>query len=114
MGQAVPIVYLSSDHAGVELRLAVAEHLTACGLSVSDLGPAAGDAVDYPDAAETLALAMREDRWRAVWWFAAAASVFRLPPIDSRGCVRRWLATRQQPVFVDSTMMRMSLRSARD
>ena len=61
MDQAVPTVYLSSDHAGVELRLAVAEHLVACGFVVSDLGPDAGVAVDYPDAAETLALAMRED-----------------------------------------------------
>ena len=61
MGQAAPTVYLSSDHAGAELRLAVGDHLAARGFEVKDLGPDIGDSVDYPDYAAKLALALRED-----------------------------------------------------
>jgi ribose 5-phosphate isomerase B len=61
MGQAAPTVYLSSDHAGAELRLAVGDHLAARGFEVKDLGPDIGDSVDYPDYAAKLAQALRED-----------------------------------------------------
>lgn len=61
MDQSVKTVYLSSDHAGVELRLAIGDHLMACGYQVKDLGPAVGDSVDYPDYGAKLAHAMRED-----------------------------------------------------
>ena len=61
MGQAAPTVYLSSDHAGAELRLAVGDHLAARGFEVEDLGPDIGDSVDYPDYAAKLAQALRED-----------------------------------------------------
>lgn len=61
MDQSVKTVYLSSDHAGVELRLAIGEHLAAGGYQVKDLGPAVGDSVDYPDYGAKLAHAMRED-----------------------------------------------------
>ncbi len=61
MGQVAPTVYLSSDHAGVELRLAIGEHLVAGGFDVKDLGPGVGDSVDYPDYGAKLAQAMRED-----------------------------------------------------
>ena len=61
MGQAAPTVYLSSDHAGAKLRLAVGDHLAARGFEVKDLGPDIGDSVDYPDYAAKLAQALRED-----------------------------------------------------
>ena len=58
---AVTKVYLSSDHAGLELRLAVAAHLQAAGLAVEDLGPADNESVDYPDYGAKLARAMEND-----------------------------------------------------
>ncbi len=44
-------IALASDHAAVELRLAVAAHLTGRGDQVDDLGCAAHERVDYPDYA---------------------------------------------------------------
>ena len=58
---AVTKVYLSSDQAGLELRLAVAAHLQAAGLAVEDLGPADNESVDYPDYGAKLARAMEND-----------------------------------------------------
>ena len=54
-------VYLSSDHAGIELRKTVASHLLAAGYVVEDLGPNAGMSVDYPEYGAKLAHAMRGD-----------------------------------------------------
>ena len=54
-------VYLSSDHAGIELRKFVASHLGAAGFLLEDLGPEAGMSVDYPDYGAKLARAMRGD-----------------------------------------------------
>ena len=54
-------VYLSSDHAGIDLRVAVAAHLTAAGYAVQDLGPEQGMSVDYPDYGARLAMAMKDD-----------------------------------------------------
>ncbi|WP_438996323.1 ribose 5-phosphate isomerase B [Candidatus Puniceispirillum sp.] len=51
-------IYLASDHAGVELRSAVAAYIAAKGLQVVDLGPDAGSSVDYPDYGEKLAMAL--------------------------------------------------------
>mgnify|MGYP001181976901 CR=1 FL=1 len=54
-------IYLASDHAGVELRKAVAAHIVAQGLQVVDLGPDDGSSVDYPDYGEKLAMALSDD-----------------------------------------------------
>ena len=54
-------VYLSSDHAGVDLRVAVAAHLESAGYAVQDLGPDQGMSVDYPDYGARLAMAMKDD-----------------------------------------------------
>ena len=59
--EAVSKVYLSSDHAGLELRKALAAHLEAAGLAVEDLGPQDGVSVDYPDYGAKLAEAMKDD-----------------------------------------------------
>ena len=45
MAERIAIV---SDHAAVELKAALAEHLRAAGHDVADLGPATTDSVDYP------------------------------------------------------------------
>lgn len=40
---------VGSDHAGIELKAAVAEHLQAAGHDVTDLGTHDASSVDYPD-----------------------------------------------------------------
>ena len=55
------VIYLSSDHAGIDLRGKVATHLTLSGYKVRDLGPANDDPVDYPDYGARLAEALRCD-----------------------------------------------------
>ncbi|TDP64441.1 ribose-5-phosphate isomerase [Bradymonas sediminis] len=47
-------VAIASDHAGVELKAALAEWLIARGVSLRDLGPQDGQSVDYPDYAKRL------------------------------------------------------------
>jgi len=41
-------IAIASDHAAVELKTQLAEHLRARGYEVADLGPASTDSVDYP------------------------------------------------------------------
>ena len=41
-------VAIASDHAAVELKAVLVEHLRAGGYEVLDLGPASTDSVDYP------------------------------------------------------------------
>ena len=55
------VIYLSSDHAGINLRVRLAPHLALLGYKVRDLGPSAGEAVDYPDVGAMLAKALQED-----------------------------------------------------
>ena len=57
----ITTVYLSSDHAGTELRRAVASHLADAGYQTVDLGPEDGVSVDYPDYGARLAEAMQDD-----------------------------------------------------
>ena len=49
---------MGSDHAGVDLRIALAERLAAAGYEVRDVGPPHGESVDYPDQAGTVAEAV--------------------------------------------------------
>lgn len=55
-------VAIASDHAGVELKAALAQWLRTQGFSVEDLGPQDAAAVDYPDFAQRLGLFVREGR----------------------------------------------------
>jgi len=48
-------ILIASDHAGYELKQLVAEYAGNRGHEVVDLGPASGEAVDYPDFAHELA-----------------------------------------------------------
>lgn len=41
-------IAIASDHAAVDLKAALAEHLRARGHEVVDLGPPSADSVDYP------------------------------------------------------------------
>ena len=54
-------VYLGSDHAGIELRRAIAAHLLDTSMDIEDVGPAPGHSVDYPDYGARLAQAMKDD-----------------------------------------------------
>lgn len=51
-------IAVASDHAGFELKAAVAAHLRALGHEVIDLGPDAAERVDYPDYAHAVARAV--------------------------------------------------------
>ena len=56
-------IYLASDHGGVRLKAAIHAYLNSdeagqSGLKIIDLGPDAGDSVDYPDYAGKLAAAL--------------------------------------------------------
>ncbi|MBU0555639.1 MAG: ribose 5-phosphate isomerase B [Alphaproteobacteria bacterium] len=48
-------IAIASDHAAIDLKTALAEWLHEQGHEVSDLGPAAGESVDYPDYGYKLA-----------------------------------------------------------
>ncbi len=51
-------IVLGSDHAGLALRAEAARVAREAGLEVVDLGPVAGESVDYPDFAERVARAV--------------------------------------------------------
>ena len=48
-------IAIASDHAAIDLKTALADWLREQGHEVSDLGPAAGESVDYPDYGYKLA-----------------------------------------------------------
>lgn len=49
---------VASDHAAIELRQAVADHLRGLGHAVEVSGPASGERADYPDQAALVARAV--------------------------------------------------------
>lgn len=51
-------IAIASDHAAIEMKAQLAEHLRAAGHDVVDLGPASADSVDYPDFGYKLAEAI--------------------------------------------------------
>ena len=51
-------VAIASDHTGVALRKAIAQHLRSRGLAVDDLGVDGSTPVDYPDTAASVAKAV--------------------------------------------------------
>lgn len=51
---------IGSDHAGLELKAAVLQHLRARGHQVEDLGTHGPASCDYPDFARAVATAVRE------------------------------------------------------
>lgn len=59
MGKRIAI---ASDHAAVELKALLVEHMLNAGHEVVDLGPATCDSVDYPDFGYRLAEEMASGR----------------------------------------------------
>jgi ribose 5-phosphate isomerase B len=57
-------VIAGSDHAGLVLRGEAVRTASAAGFEVEDLGPAAGERVDYPDSAREVAEAVAAGRAR--------------------------------------------------
>jgi ribose 5-phosphate isomerase B len=55
-------VAIASDHAGLQLKTALAADLNRLGFEVLDLGTTNNDSVDYPDFADALAAAVRAGR----------------------------------------------------
>ena len=53
---------IGSDHAGYELKQELLEFLRASGYEVLDVGTSSTASVDYPDYAEAVAAALREDK----------------------------------------------------
>jgi ribose 5-phosphate isomerase B len=53
-------IAIASDHAAIDLKAALAEWLVEEGHEVADLGPAAGESVDYPDYGYKLAEVIAE------------------------------------------------------
>jgi RpiB/LacA/LacB family sugar-phosphate isomerase len=55
-------IHVGSDHAAIALREAVVAALRADGAEVVEVGPAEGQRADYPDAAVSVAEAVRDGR----------------------------------------------------
>ncbi|MFQ5939270.1 MAG: ribose 5-phosphate isomerase B [Alphaproteobacteria bacterium] len=55
-------IAIASDHAGRELKNILKEELAALGYGVMDLGTNDHESVDYPDFANALAAALKENR----------------------------------------------------
>ena len=49
------MILIASDHAGVELKQHLVDHLESRGMACRDLGPHEAVSVDYPDFAHDLA-----------------------------------------------------------
>ena len=58
-------IAIASDHAGVELKSAIAKDLAAGGYKVLDLGTTTRDSVDYPDYGHALARALTDHKAKA-------------------------------------------------
>jgi RpiB/LacA/LacB family sugar-phosphate isomerase len=63
MGLVMRVV-IGSDHAGFELKQALARYLKELGHEVLDVGTGSTAPVDYPDFAEAVGLAVRDGRAR--------------------------------------------------
>jgi ribose 5-phosphate isomerase B len=57
-------IVFGSDHAGLALRAEAVRIAREAGFEVEDLGPPAGESVDYPDYAERVGRAVAEGRAR--------------------------------------------------
>jgi ribose 5-phosphate isomerase B len=55
-------IAIASDHAALDLKAALAEHLRAAGFEVLDLGPDGAEPVDYPDYGYAVAEAIASGR----------------------------------------------------
>jgi ribose 5-phosphate isomerase B len=84
-------IALSADHAGFEMKRELAGVLRAQGHEVLDLGTHSTEAVDYPDCAEAVAVALtdqRADRGIIVCGSGAGVSIAanKFPGIRASAC----------------------------
>jgi ribose 5-phosphate isomerase B len=56
------IIAIASDHAGFELKALLKQELVALGFELLDLGPDSTASVDYPDFADRLAGALKDNQ----------------------------------------------------
>jgi ribose 5-phosphate isomerase B len=54
-------IYIASDHAGIELKKTLSDHLVLKDFDVEDLGPSSLESVDYPDFAMKLCTKVLEE-----------------------------------------------------
>ena len=54
-------IYMANDHAGFEMKRALKEWSESKGHEVVDLGSDSTESVDYPDYADEVAMALKED-----------------------------------------------------
>lgn len=55
------MIYIASDHAGIELKAALILHMKAAGYAIVDEGAFSNDSVDYPDYAQKVATQLKAD-----------------------------------------------------
>jgi RpiB/LacA/LacB family sugar-phosphate isomerase len=84
-------VVLGSDHAGFELKQTIISHVKAMGHEVLDVGTDSTDAVDYPDFAEAVGMAIiskEADRGILICGSGVGASVSinKIPGIRAAVC----------------------------
>ena len=82
---------LGSDHAGLDIKKAIAAHLASKGFEVQDVGTYTPDAVDYPDFAEKVGRSLQKgeaDRGILICGSGVGASVAanKLPGIRAGLC----------------------------
>ena len=53
--------FVGSDHAAIELRGSITQHLIGAGHTAEEIGPRAGERVDYPDQAAIVARHVASD-----------------------------------------------------
>jgi ribose 5-phosphate isomerase B len=58
------LIHLASDHAGVELKKVIIEHLARRNIQAFDEGPFDSSSVDYPDFANKVCLAIKKNENR--------------------------------------------------
>ena len=57
------MIYIASDHAGVDMKLAIMRHLDTIQVDYWNFGTDEPKSVDYPDFAHALCQEMNEDDW---------------------------------------------------
>lgn len=90
-------IFIGSDHAGLELKAALATHVGAAGHTVVDLGPNEAKSVDYPDFAKAVCAKVLETPGSAGilvcgTGIGMSMAANRIPGIRAALCVNEYLA----------------------
>jgi len=84
-------VVLGSDHAGFDMKQSILAHIRALGHQVLDVGPESASAVDYPDYAEAVGMAViKNEADRGIMicgsGVGASAAINKIPGIRAATC----------------------------